>query len=603
MAQFGGGSPSSTGRRYLGASMPSAPAEPGDLGIPGLSDCRAVARGGYGTVYRAYQERFNRVVAVKVMSSGAGTDQTAFEKECRAVGSISGHPNIVPVYDAGTTSMGDPYLIMAYLSKGSLADRIHKGAVPWEEVARIGIKLCGALETVHRRGILHRDLKPGNVLVSDWDEPQLADFGIARIEGGEVTGTGNVAASLNHAPPEIVNRQHSTITSDVYSLASTLYTAILGRPPFERGGETSVFPLLHRILEEPPPDLARTGVPRPLALVLAKALSKDAARRPQSALAFGRDLQGAQRALGLEVTELSYRVGDKAFTERASGAPAPLSGQTRPGGRSRSTGQSRSAGHLHEPVPRQAAGVAPPKRRPAHPSAKRAAQRRPPAVAQAPAARRRSGVWGWMLGIVLVLAAFSAGLVGVSYLTKGTLLPGATTTIIRSYPSVAPQGAAQNCTADALRGAVLATPALAANIVGEIRVVSLVCLNSGARVDIQGPNVARSTVWFSAEGGAWHHVGTGANPPQSVPPDAARLIGSLGRVGQGGKLCTKDVASSLNIRSEPTPNSPEAGHINSGDCNTTDLGYVVQVGEKAWAYVESGSTKGWAQTDYLAPKT
>src|SRR5205807_6212098 len=141
-----------------------------------------------------------------------------------------GHPNIVTVYDSGFTKSGVPYLAMEYLARGSLFDQV-KSAGPqrWEEVLGLGVRLAGALETAHRQGVLHRDIKPENVLMSNFGEPKLADFGIAHVVGGPESGS--VQLSVLHAPPEVVEGKAATEASDVYALASTLFTLAWGRPP------------------------------------------------------------------------------------------------------------------------------------------------------------------------------------------------------------------------------------------------------------------------------------------------------------------------------------------------------------------------------------
>ena len=136
--------------------------------IEGYSDLVRLAEGGFGVVYRAEDRRFERVVALKVLTVDHVDDRARqrFEHECRAMGRLSWHPNVVAVYDTGATVEGRPWLAMEYLDAGSLADRLrHEGPLPWTDVAAIGVQVAGALGSAHRSGVLHRDLKPENLLV------------------------------------------------------------------------------------------------------------------------------------------------------------------------------------------------------------------------------------------------------------------------------------------------------------------------------------------------------------------------------------------------------------------------------------------------------
>jgi len=276
------------------------------LGIPGITEPVRVGQGGFGTVYRASQPAYRRTVAVKVMSGPMLDDegQRAFERECQALGSLSSHPNIVSLYAAGISEFERPYMIMDYLPGGSLGDRIATNPLGWQEAVEIGVKVSGALATAHAAGVLHRDVKPENILLSAYGEPQLADFGVARLQGGTRTATGTITGSLAHAAPEVLSGVSATEASDVWSLASTVATLILGRPPFHKDGETSLHPLITRILTGPPTDLRPLGVPDVVCEAIESALVKDSWDRTPTATAFGESLQAAQRALGIPVTSL-----------------------------------------------------------------------------------------------------------------------------------------------------------------------------------------------------------------------------------------------------------------------------------------------------------
>ena len=182
------------------------------LGIPGYVDVEVLAEGGFGIVYRAWHPTFERSVAIKVLPADTDEDTARFERECAAVGSLSGHPNIVTVYDTGITSDGRRFIVMEFLPGGSLADRLARsGPITFEEVLEVGVKLAGATESAHRAGILHGDIKPENVLLSGFAEPKLADFGIARIRGRPDHADEVLSATIAHAAPEVLEGAQPTV--------------------------------------------------------------------------------------------------------------------------------------------------------------------------------------------------------------------------------------------------------------------------------------------------------------------------------------------------------------------------------------------------------
>ena len=272
--------------------------------IEGYTDLTRVARGGFAVVYRARQERFDRVVALKVLSVDEIDERARkrFERECRVMGSLSWHPNVVAVLDSGVAD-GHPWLAMEFLDAGALADRLDRdGGLPWPEVADIGIQVAGALGAAHASGVLHRDLKPENLLVGPFGETKLADFGIAAVEGGTRTTTGSASFTVAHVAPEILEGRTPDERADVYGLASTLHTLITGTPPFSGQVEESIATLITRILQAPAPRLV--GVPEGLADLVLSAMAKSPDDRPQTAEAFGRALQDLQAEQSLTPTAL-----------------------------------------------------------------------------------------------------------------------------------------------------------------------------------------------------------------------------------------------------------------------------------------------------------
>jgi non-specific serine/threonine protein kinase len=263
-----------------------------DLGIPGLEGAVPIGRGGFAIVYRSYQADFNRTVAVKVLTSG-GSDEALlrrFETERSALGAFSDHPAIVTVHDWGVTGDGAPYLVMEHMAGGSLAERISKGgSLSEEEALAVALPVADALATAHSAAVVHRDVKPQNILFSSYGEPKLSDFGVAVIAGDPATGPG--ALSVDHAAPEVVQGQPATEASDVYSLGSTIYTMLAGRAPF--AGEGTLQEHIARILEGEPRELKQLGISAALSGVVHQALATNRDARFSTAEAFSEALERA----------------------------------------------------------------------------------------------------------------------------------------------------------------------------------------------------------------------------------------------------------------------------------------------------------------------
>ena len=276
-----------------------------ELEADGYHDAEPIGRGGFGVVYRCREPSLDRVVAIKVLSADQDdVELEHFEREQRAMGRVSGHPNIVPVLHSGQTFTGRPYIVMPYHSRDTLGSWIKRhGPLAVGEALTVGVRLAGALETAHRAGVLHRDVKPPNVLLTTYGEPQLADFGIARIAGSRETAN-IIVGSPPYIAPELFEGRPVSIAADVYSLAATIFTLLSGEPPFPfRQGENPIA-FVRRVMAGPIPDLRANGVPDPICSAVELGLNIDPARRPSSAAAFGETLRAAGAHIGLNIAEV-----------------------------------------------------------------------------------------------------------------------------------------------------------------------------------------------------------------------------------------------------------------------------------------------------------
>jgi hypothetical protein len=265
------------------------------LGIEGLVDPVEVGRGGYGVVYAATETETGQMVAVKILSAVADHRQQArFEAECRAMQTLSHLPHVAHVDRWGRTDDDRPYLVMEYLPGGSLADRLRVGGPLLPERVRIlGEQIAMALSAAHRVGIIHRDVKPENVLLDAEGQAKLTDFGIAVVTGMTAgTTTGTLVASFAHVAPELLDGARPSPLVDVYSLGSTLITLLTGEPPFQVEGE-SPSQMLARVLQGSIPDLRPHGVPDDLDGSIRRAMARDPAHRTPSAEQLAAELRGS----------------------------------------------------------------------------------------------------------------------------------------------------------------------------------------------------------------------------------------------------------------------------------------------------------------------
>jgi eukaryotic-like serine/threonine-protein kinase len=251
--------------------------------VPGLAGLSVLARGGYATVYRATQVSVDREVAVKVENQAFETesDQRRFIREAHAAGRMSSHPHVVDLFDAGTTADGHPYLVME-LCEGSYADRLKVAPLLPAEVRDVGVKIADALADSHALGVLHRDVKPGNILISRFGEPALADFGLAVLAESRDGTLSLEVLTPAYAPREMFRAgTPPTPGGDVYSLCATLYALLRGRPPRWRDERNPSLISLMNLFDQPIPDLP--GVPGVLLDVLRVGMRNDPRARPTAA--------------------------------------------------------------------------------------------------------------------------------------------------------------------------------------------------------------------------------------------------------------------------------------------------------------------------------
>jgi len=266
--------------------------------IPGLIFQKDLGSGGFADVYLYRRLSPDRLVAVKVLRTTDMSDRLVkrFTAEADAMAALN-HPHIAQVFSAGITTDGRPYIEMAYYPYGSLEDKVRQAPFSVPDVLRIGVQLCSAIETAHRLHppLLHRDIKPANVLIDEYGDPVLTDFGIA----SRMNETNEEDASLSvfWAPPEAMfSTSPIDRRSDVYSLGALLWHLLVGRAPYViPGGDNRPAPTMIRTRDLPIPSTGRPEVPASLERLLNQTMSKDPRLRPATAADLARALNAIEQ--------------------------------------------------------------------------------------------------------------------------------------------------------------------------------------------------------------------------------------------------------------------------------------------------------------------
>ncbi|MCA1570631.1 MAG: Stk1 family PASTA domain-containing Ser/Thr kinase, partial [Chloroflexi bacterium] len=254
-----------------------------------------LGEGGMATIWRAVDEQLDREVAVKLLRPQFSADagfSARFKQEARSAGGLS-HPNIVSVYDYGTDGAdGEQYIVMELIEGRDLSAVLQdRGALSVDDAVRVAIGVAGALEVAHRKGIVHRDVKPGNILITDAGDVKVTDFGIARaVAEASMTVTGTTLGSVHYFSPEQARGDEVTGASDVYALAIVLFEMLIGRRPFEADSAAAV--ALKRLSEDAPtPSSIGHPLPPGLEAILMRALSREPSERFPDAGAFAEALR------------------------------------------------------------------------------------------------------------------------------------------------------------------------------------------------------------------------------------------------------------------------------------------------------------------------
>jgi serine/threonine-protein kinase len=374
---------------------------------------REIARGGMAAVWEAEDTLLDRRVAVKLLHTQFADEPEfleRFRREARAAARLS-HPNIVPIYDVGEdTDTRTPYIVMELVDGGNLKDRIRAAApLPDSEIRGIGATLASTLDYAHRKGLVHRDVKPQNVLVGEDGRPRLTDFGIAQaMASSGLTRTGAVMGSVHYIAPELVRGRQAVPQSDVYGLGVVLYEMATGRVPFE--GDTDLAIALAHAEETP-------VAPRALNPRLAPDLERT-----------------IMRAL-VKSPELRYASAEE-FAEALRGGAANVNGTA---AATRPVAATDATRRMPTQAPPVAQPVAAPPRRASAPLQQTSSVPQARRITRPKPARGASnGIVGLLIAMAAVLLALGAGFYGLATLSRDGLIPTDPTPAPTSPPTAQP---------------------------------------------------------------------------------------------------------------------------------------------------------------------
>ncbi len=288
-----------------------------------------LGRGGMATVYRGYDSRFEREVAVKVLPSellhSDPQFRTRFQREAKIIAQLE-HPSIVPVYDVGETEDHKlPYFVMKFMNGGSLSDRIKKGIMSVSDAARILEQIAPGLDEAHSRGIIHRDLKPSNILFDSRGTPYISDFGIAKMSQGTGTMTGSgIIGTPAYMAPEQATGDHVDGRADVYALGIILFEMLTGKQPYE--ADTPMAIAIKHVTDPVPRILTvNPNLPADMDLIIQKAMAKNRDDRFSTAVEMVQTLKELAGHFGVEQKNKTTTALRNAVTQKPEGAKRKFS--------------------------------------------------------------------------------------------------------------------------------------------------------------------------------------------------------------------------------------------------------------------------------------